>query len=105
MDIHYTGKDRILLIINYILLGLFVLAILLPLVYVVLSSFLTPNTLITKGFAITSSDWTLTGYAKILSNSAMIRGFFNAIFIQQPLRSQPYYFPSSRLIRLRLKSW
>ncbi|APQ59524.1 MULTISPECIES: carbohydrate ABC transporter permease [Paenibacillus] len=80
MDIHYTGKDRILLIINYILLGFFVLAILLPLVYVVLSSFLTPNTLITKGFAITSSDWTLTGYAKILSNSAMIRGFFNAIF-------------------------
>ncbi len=39
MDIHYTGKDRILIIINYILLGLFVLAILLPLVYVVLSSF------------------------------------------------------------------
>ncbi|MGM1020368.1 MAG: carbohydrate ABC transporter permease [Bacillota bacterium] len=80
MDIHHTGKDRILIIINYILLGLFVLAILLPLVYVVLSSFLTPNTLITKGLAITSSDWTLTGYAKILSNGAMIRGFFNAIF-------------------------
>ncbi|MCC3380575.1 carbohydrate ABC transporter permease [Paenibacillus farraposensis] len=80
MDIHYTGKDRILLIINYILLGLFVLAILLPLIYVVLASFLTPNTLITKGLAITSSDWTVTGYAKILNNSAMVRGFFNAIF-------------------------
>ncbi|MGQ3481157.1 carbohydrate ABC transporter permease [Paenibacillus sp. TY11] len=80
MNILYTGKDRILFIINYILLGLFVLAILLPLVYVVLASFLTPNTLITKGLAITPSDWTVTGYAKILNNSAMIRGFFNAIF-------------------------
>ncbi|MDQ0495081.1 carbohydrate ABC transporter permease [Paenibacillus brasilensis] len=80
MNIQYTGKDRILLIINYILLGLFVLAILLPLIYVVLASFLTPNTLITKALAITSSDWTVTGYAKILNNSAMVRGFFNAIF-------------------------
>ncbi|WP_225999512.1 carbohydrate ABC transporter permease [Paenibacillus sp. BJ-4] len=80
MNIQYTGKDRILLIINYILLGLFVLAILIPLIYVVLASFLTPNTLITKGLAIASSDWTVTGYAKILNNSAMVRGFFNSIF-------------------------
>ncbi|MHA6529901.1 carbohydrate ABC transporter permease [Paenibacillus sp. BAC0078] len=80
MDIHHTGKDRILLVINYILLGLFIVVILFPLVYVVLASFLTPNTLITKGLALAPSDWTVTGYVKILNNSAMIRGFFNAIF-------------------------
>ncbi|AWB45918.1 sugar ABC transporter permease [Paenibacillus sp. CAA11] len=80
MDIHHSKSDRFILGLNYTLLGLFVLIILFPLLYVLLASFLNPNVLISKGLAISASDWSLVGYEKILQNSAMIRGFFNAVF-------------------------
>lgn len=79
MNLHLSKKDRALLLVNYVFLALFVLIILFPLLYVLLASFLNPNVLITKGLAISSSDWSLVGYEKILGNEAMIRGFFNSL--------------------------
>lgn len=79
MNLQLSKKDRVLLGVNYIFLALFVLIILFPLLYVLLASFLNPNVLITKGLAISPSDWSLVGYEKILGNEAMIRGFFNSL--------------------------
>lgn len=79
MNLQLSKKDRVLLGVNYVILALFVLIILFPLLYVLLASFLNPNVLITKGLAISPSDWSLVGYQKILGNAAMIRGFFNSL--------------------------
>ena len=43
--IKYSGIDRLILGIAYVLLGLFVLSIVIPLIYVVLASFMDPTVL------------------------------------------------------------
>ena len=45
----YPTGDKVILIIGYILLGLFLLAIILPMVYIILASFIDPITLQNKG--------------------------------------------------------
>ncbi|OIJ21565.1 sugar ABC transporter permease [Anaerobacillus alkalidiazotrophicus] len=71
--------DRLLLLINKILLGVIILVVVSPLLYVLLSSFLQPSILLTKGFSFNASDWTLEGYRRILSDGSIMRGFFNSI--------------------------
>ena len=41
----YSLEDKALLLVGYILLGLFVLAILVPMIYIVIASFMDPITL------------------------------------------------------------
>lgn len=74
-----SRNDRILLLINKILLAVIVLVILIPLLYVLLASFLPPNALLGKGLGIQFSDWTLDGYKRIFSDGTIIRGFINSI--------------------------
>ena len=45
----YSAGDKTFLLIGYILLGLFVLAIIVPMVYIVIASFMDPITLQNKG--------------------------------------------------------
>ena len=45
----YSGQDKILLTIGYILLGLFVVAIIVPMIYIIVASFMDPITLQNKG--------------------------------------------------------
>lgn len=71
--------DRLLLLINNVLLGIIVLVVLAPLLYVLLASFLQPNVLITKGFSFNATDWTLEGYKRIFSDGTILRGFFNSL--------------------------
>ncbi|MCM3789759.1 carbohydrate ABC transporter permease [Domibacillus indicus] len=78
MNYQYTKSDRALLLANKITLVLFTLIILIPLVYILLASFLDPNVLLRKGLALSASDWTLEGYRRIFQNDAIVRGFFNA---------------------------
>ena len=54
-------SDRIILTVGYTLLGLFVLIILVPLVYVVMASFMDPNVLNNQGLSFHMKDWTLDG--------------------------------------------
>ncbi|MBS4178876.1 carbohydrate ABC transporter permease [Lederbergia citrea] len=75
----HTKKDKILLFINKILLIMMVLVIVLPLLYVLLASFLDPSVLLSKGLSFNASDWTIDGYVRILKDDAIIRGFFNAV--------------------------
>ncbi|RXI99805.1 carbohydrate ABC transporter permease [Anaerobacillus alkaliphilus] len=71
--------DRMLLLINNVLLGIIVLVVLAPLLYVLLASFLQPNVLISKGFSFNATDWTLEGYKRIFSDGTILRGFFNSL--------------------------
>ena len=59
--IKYSGIDRLILGIAYVLLGLFVLSIVIPLIYVVLASFMDPTVLNNQGLSFRIKDWTLDG--------------------------------------------
>ncbi|WP_078432960.1 carbohydrate ABC transporter permease [Metabacillus halosaccharovorans] len=77
--IKHTRIDRMILSLNSIFLCLAVLVVLVPLVYVVIASFMDPTVLLNKGLSFNISDWSLEGYKRILSDDAMVRGFLNAI--------------------------
>lgn len=73
-------SDRIILTVGYILLGLFALAIFVPLVYVVAASFMDPNVLNNQGISLNLKDWTLDAYRRVLENEMIWRGFANSFF-------------------------
>ena len=73
-----TG-DKTILIIGYVILGLFILAIIQPVVYIILASFIDPITLQNSGLTFDFSKWTLTAYERVLSNSQIWVGFRNAL--------------------------
>jgi putative aldouronate transport system permease protein len=76
---NYSKRDQLLLTINKFVLIIATLLILLPLLYVLLASFLDPNVLLSKGISFNPDDWSLQGYVKILQNEAIIRGFLYSI--------------------------
>ena len=73
-----TG-DKTILIIGYVILGLFILAIILPVVYIILASFIDPITLQNSGLTFDFSKWTTTAYQRVLENAQIWVGFKNAI--------------------------
>ena len=75
----YSGQDKVLLAIGYILLGLFVIAIIVPMIYIVVASFMDPIILQNKGITFDFSKWTVTAYERVMTNSQIWIGFKNAI--------------------------
>ncbi len=75
----YSGQDKVLLAIGYILLGLFVVAIIVPMVYIIVASFMDPITLQNKGITFDFSKWTATAYERVMTNSQIWIGFKNAV--------------------------
>ena len=73
-----TG-DKVILTIAYIILGLFLLAIILPVIYIILASFIDPVTLQNQGLTFDFSKWTLTAYERVMTNSQIWVGFKNAL--------------------------
>ena len=73
-----TG-DKAILIAGYIILGLFLVAIIFPVIYIILSSFIDPITLQNKGLTFDFSKWTLTAYERVMSNAQIWIGFKNAL--------------------------
>ncbi len=73
-----TG-DKIILTAGYIILGAFVIAIIFPVVYIILSSFIDPVTLQNKGLTFDFSKWTLMAYERVMSNAQIWIGFKNAL--------------------------
>ena len=71
--------DKALLIVAYAILGLFLVAIILPIVYIILASFIDPVTLQNSGLTFDFSKWTLTAYERVLGNSQIWVGFKNAL--------------------------
>ena len=76
----YSTQDKLLLIIGYVLLGLFVIAIVVPLIYIVVASFMDPITLQNKGITFDFNKWTTTAYERVMTNAQIWIGFKNAIF-------------------------
>ncbi|CAM2799876.1 carbohydrate ABC transporter permease [Paenibacillus taichungensis] len=79
MVVKHTGLDRLILALNAIFLTCAVLVVVVPLIYIVVASFMDPTVLLNRGLSFNVSDWSLDGYQMILSNPAMIRGFANAV--------------------------
>lgn len=73
-------SDRLILGVGYFALGLFVLAIIIPFVYVVAASFMDPNVLNSQGISFDFKKWTLDAYRRVLENEMIWRGFFNSFF-------------------------
>jgi len=75
----YGTEDKILLTVGYILISLFVLAIIVPIIYIIVASFMDPITLQNKGITFDFSKWTLTAYERVISNTQIWIGFKNAV--------------------------
>ena len=75
----YSMQDKALLITGYILLGLFVVAIIIPMIYIIVASFMDPITLQNKGITFDFEKWTLTAYNRVMSNAQIWVGFKNAV--------------------------
>ena len=71
--------DKAMLTVGYVLLGLFVVAIILPMVYIILASFIDPITLQNSGLTFDFSKWTTTAYERVLENAQIWVGFKNAL--------------------------
>src|SRR5699024_449772 len=77
--INNSKTDRMILLINKIVLAIIVVIVIVPLIYVLLGSFLQPNVLLTKGLSFNPEHWTLDGYIKIFKDGSIMRGFMNSI--------------------------
>lgn len=75
----YSLSDKAFLIGGYVLLGLFVAAIVVPMLYIVVASFMDPITLQNKGITFDFEKWTLTAYERVMTNSQIWIGFKNAV--------------------------
>jgi len=71
--------DKMFLLVGYLILALFVLAIIGPMVYIIVASFMDPITLQNKGIVFDTSKWTLTAYQRVMTNPQIWIGFKNAI--------------------------
>ena len=75
----YSRQDKVLLTTGYVLLGLFVVAIIVPMIYIIVASFMDPITLQNKGITFDWSKWTTTAYERVMTNSQIWIGFKNAV--------------------------
>ena len=74
-----SWKDKLVLGGGYFLLGLFVLLIIIPLVFVVVGSFMDPNELHSNGISFNISKWSLGGRRIIKEKNMIWRGFLNSL--------------------------
>jgi putative aldouronate transport system permease protein len=75
-----TKTDKTILTMNAIIMTLIVLAILLPLIYVVMASFTDPNTLLNSGLTLNPAKLTLQGYIRVFKDGSILTGFRNSLF-------------------------
>jgi putative aldouronate transport system permease protein len=73
------GFDRVFMVAVYLLLCTFLLAVLLPLVYIVASSFSDPQAVTAGRVTFWPVDFTLDGYRTVLDDPQILTGFGNSI--------------------------
>lgn len=73
-------SDKAILAGGYLAIGVFAVAIFIPLAYVVIASFMDPNVLNNQGISLNLSHWTLDAYKRVLENEMIWRGFANSAF-------------------------
>lgn len=72
--------DRQILWLNRVIVTFLVVITIVPLIYVLVASFMDPATLINKGISFNPKDWTTQGYQRVLANDSILRGFINSLF-------------------------
>lgn len=75
-----TSIDKIILLIISILLFAFVMAELLPLIYVFVASFMDPDQLLTRGITFNITEWNLDAYLRVLRDNSIVNGFIMSMF-------------------------
>lgn len=73
-------SDKSITISGYVGVILFVLAIIIPLIYIVIASFMDPNTLNNQGITFDFSKWSIEGYIRLFKDDMLLRGFLNSVF-------------------------
>ena len=74
-----TFADRLFYLIGYLLLGMFTFAIIIPIVYVVVASFMDPTVLQNKGISFDFSTWSTDAYKRVFENRMIWVGFKNSL--------------------------
>ena len=72
--------DRIFLFCVYLLLGVFLLVVLLPLLYILASSFSSPEAVSSGRVLFWPVDFTLRGYDAVFQNPQVVQGYLNSLF-------------------------
>ncbi len=76
----YTTFDKRMLVVNRIIVAFLVLITLIPMLYILVASFMDPRALVSKGISFDPADWTIEGYQRVFSDKSIVRGFFNSLF-------------------------
>jgi putative aldouronate transport system permease protein len=72
--------DKVMLFMNNVVLVIIVLAVLIPLVYVLVASVTNPTTLINSGISLNPTQWTFQGYSRVFKDGSLLLGFRNSLF-------------------------
>jgi len=72
--------DRIFLFCVYLLLGVILLVVLLPLLYIVASSFSSPEAVSSGRVLFWPVDFSLRGYHAVFENPQVVQGYVNSLF-------------------------
>ncbi|MET7278855.1 carbohydrate ABC transporter permease [Kribbella sp. NPDC005582] len=72
--------DRIFLFCVYLLLGVFLLVVLLPLLYILASSFSSPEAVSSGRVLFWPVDFSLRGYNAVFQNPQIVQGYLNSLF-------------------------
>ena len=75
----YGRSDKAFIIISRLFLAIFVIAIIVPMIYIVIASFMDPVTLQNQGITFNFKKWTVTAYQRVLTNTQIWIGFLNAV--------------------------
>jgi len=71
--------DIFILISSNVLLGIMVLAVLVPLIYVIIASVTDPTYLVNNGISLNPAKWMLDGYKRVLKDGSLLLGFKNSL--------------------------
>lgn len=75
----FTKFDKRMLILNKIILAFLVLITFVPMLYILVASFMDPQVLASKGISFNPADWTIEGYQRVFSDQSILRGFLNSL--------------------------
>ncbi|MNW33414.1 L-arabinose transport system permease protein AraQ [compost metagenome] len=81
MSIRPSKGSRIFDYLNIILLSIFALLTVLPFIYVIAGSFATQKELLTRGFILFPTEFTLDAYKYIFSTPTLVKSLFVTIYI------------------------
>lgn len=78
--IHDTRQDKVFNVVNYVVLGLFTLAVLYPLIYIISASVSDPLAVSSGRVWLWPVDINLDGYRAVLEYHSIVRGFLNSVW-------------------------